>query len=58
VARRRENNARKGDGTALFRLLMDLGLDPSRENKLGVSALDVAAVCGKDEILALFEREN
>jgi len=46
------------DGVWLFRELMARGVDPRQENKKGVSALDVAAACGKEAILALFAREE
>lgn len=46
------------DSVMLFRELMERGLDPRRENKRGLSALDVAAVCEKDELLGLFERKD
>jgi ankyrin repeat protein len=42
----------------LFRELMERGLDPRRENKRGLSALDVAAACGKEGVLGLFGRED
>jgi hypothetical protein len=37
---------------------MARGVDPRKENKSGLNALDVAAVCGKQEILELFAREE
>ncbi|KAI9930777.1 hypothetical protein MW887_011534 [Aspergillus wentii] len=45
-------------GLDLFKLVVELGVSPRKENKEGVTALDVAAACGKDDILALFSRDN
>ncbi|OCK74009.1 ankyrin [Lepidopterella palustris CBS 459.81] len=58
VAQREETLSGKQDGVVLFRLLMDLGVDPKKENKQGVSPLDVAAMCGKDEILEIFKQKD
>lgn len=37
---------------------MARGLDPRKENKSGLTALDVAATCGQQGILELFAREE
>lgn len=58
VAGRKEDVESVPDGVWLFQELMGRGIDPRQENKKGVSALDVAAACGKDKILALFAREE
>lgn len=57
LARRQENGDATGgaDAGRLFKLLMDLGVDPKKENKAGVSPLDFAATCGKTGILEMFE---
>ncbi|MCJ1379736.1 hypothetical protein MMC17_002839 [Xylographa soralifera] len=41
-----------------FQKLIRLGLDPMMEDNEQRSALDVAAACGNDSILALFKRGN
>jgi ankyrin repeat protein len=46
------------DDAPLFRLLMEMGVDPKHENNLGISPLDIAATCGKQSILDMFERET
>jgi ankyrin repeat protein len=46
------------DDAPLFRLLMEMGVDPKHENNLGISPLDMAAACGKQSILDIFERET
>lgn len=58
VAGRNEGYESESDGLWLFKELMARGLDPRRENKKGVSALDIAAACGKDAILGVFVREE
>jgi ankyrin repeat protein len=58
VAGREEEHESRPDGVWLFKELISWGLDPRKENKKGVSALDVAAACGKQEILGLFAREE
>ena len=58
VAGREERRESVPDGVWLFKELMSMGLDARTENKKGVSALDVAASCGKQEILGLFAREE
>ncbi|TVY45194.1 Serine/threonine-protein phosphatase 6 regulatory ankyrin repeat subunit C [Lachnellula occidentalis] len=45
------------DGVFLFKELVARGVDPRKENKKGLSALDVAAACGRQSILGLFARE-
>ena len=40
-----------------FKMLMDLGLDPKKEDKQQRSPIDVAAACGHDDIVALFAQE-
>ncbi|KAI9040280.1 ankyrin [Aspergillus affinis] len=42
----------------IFKLLVELGLDPTTENKDGATPLDVADAWGRDEILALFARDD
>lgn len=42
----------------LFQIFVDLGLSPCKENKNGLTALDVAARYEKKEILALFARDD
>lgn len=42
----------------VFKLFMDLGLDPLAEDNLQKTPLDVAAVAGNVEILALFARDK
>ncbi|KAK1142054.1 hypothetical protein N8T08_008260 [Aspergillus melleus] len=42
----------------IFKLLVDLGLDPGTENKDGATPLDVADAWERDEILALFARDE
>lgn len=42
----------------LFRELMEAGLDPRKENKRGLSALDVAATHRREGVLKLFRRED
>ncbi|KAI9037660.1 uncharacterized protein KD926_000146 [Aspergillus affinis] len=42
----------------IFELLLELGLDPTAENKEGATALDVADAFDRDEILALFARDE
>jgi ankyrin repeat protein len=55
VARLSSNHG--NDDAPLFRLLMSMGVDPKHENNVGVSPLDIAATCGKQSILDMFERE-
>lgn len=46
----------KGDhDKTLFKFLIGKGLDPLAEDKRGRSSLDVAAACGKKDILDLFQ---
>ncbi|KAF9895127.1 hypothetical protein FE257_000029 [Aspergillus nanangensis] len=42
----------------LFGILMKAGLDPKQANKKGLSALDIAAAYGRDDILGLFATGN
>jgi len=58
AAKRQEAGFRKRDSVDLFRVLMDMGLDPKKVNMEGVSAIDVAAMYEKEELLVLFESEN
>ncbi|KAL5316387.1 hypothetical protein ACEPPN_015432 [Leptodophora sp. 'Broadleaf-Isolate-01'] len=51
-------SSKGNDDAPLFRLLMEMGVDPKHENTLGVSPLDIAATCGKQSILDMFERET
>lgn len=46
------------DDVLIFKLLVELGLDPKKENKDGATALDVAAAWERDEILGLFARDE
>lgn len=58
IASRQEGYGAEDDGVWLFKELLARGLDPRKENKKRLSALDVAAACGKEGILALFAREE
>jgi ankyrin repeat protein len=58
VAAREKGYESQNDGLEVFKLLVELGLDPRRENKKGVTSLDVAAACGNEEILGLFSRDE
>ncbi|KAJ5286708.1 hypothetical protein N7478_002394 [Penicillium angulare] len=42
----------------LFQIFVDLGLSPWTENKQGLTALDIASIHEKKEILALFDRDD
>ena len=53
-----EEGPHDGDSVTLFRELMERGLDPRRENKRELSALDVAAAYRKEGVLRLFGRED
>jgi len=44
-----------GHDGVLFGALMAEGLDPLVEDKMGRSALDIASVCGKKDIMAHFK---
>ncbi|KAJ8118880.1 hypothetical protein OPT61_g215 [Boeremia exigua] len=43
---------------ARFQTLMSKGLDPFAEDECKRTALDVAAACGKESVLKLFENQN
>jgi hypothetical protein len=60
VARREKNFFTKaGHDKALFELFaVGKGLDPLVEDGSGRSSLDVAAACGKEEILELFQYQS
>jgi ankyrin repeat protein len=58
VARREEDYMCLSDTLELFKLLVELGLDPTRENSGRVSALDIAAAYGNEKILALYARNE
>jgi ankyrin repeat protein len=58
VARREEDCMSSGDTLDLFKLLVELGLDPMKENKRRASALDIAAAYGNEKILALYARSE
>ena len=58
VASREEDSQSEPTGVWIFKELMVRGVDPRQENKKRVSALDVAAACGKEGILGLFAREE
>jgi ankyrin repeat protein len=58
VARRPDSHEILDDTLNLFKLLVELGLDPRKENKHQVTALDVAAACGNEKVLALFARNE
>lgn len=58
VAKREDTREEPRDGLVLWKLLTELGLDPRRENKKGVTALDVAAACGSKLILELYARKD
>jgi ankyrin repeat protein len=57
VAGREEDFRFQEDGLVLFKCLVEMGLDPGRENGRGASAVDIAAACGNEGILGLFARE-
>jgi ankyrin repeat protein len=44
--------------TARFEVLMGKGLDPLAEDGLKRTSLDVAAACGKESVLKLFEKDG
>jgi len=46
------------DKATMFRLLMELGADPRRENAEGMSAVDIAAAHEDGTILAIFEESQ
>jgi len=46
------------DKATLFRMLMELGADPRRENAEGMSAVDIAAAHADGPILAIFEESQ
>ena len=59
VARREEGECDGDDhDEKLFSILVDMGLDPWKENDEGQTALDIASVTEKSGILALFARED
>jgi ankyrin repeat protein len=58
VARTEEDYMCEGDTLELFKLLVELGLDPTRENSGRASALDIAAAYGNENILALYARNE
>jgi hypothetical protein len=61
ISGREETFQCQKDELELFKRLMEMGLDPSRENARGArgaSAVDVAAACGKKEIWGLFARDE
>ncbi|XHG06285.1 hypothetical protein AWENTII_009490 [Aspergillus wentii] len=53
-----DDGASDGDAVLLFKELLKRGLDPRKENKAGLSALDVATTYGKEAVLKLFERRD
>ena len=58
VAGRDEDAYHLDDGLVIFKILVEMGLDPKRENKSGATPVDVAAACGNQEILKLFARDE
>ncbi|KAJ5619208.1 hypothetical protein N7510_003192 [Penicillium lagena] len=58
VAGRADDETSESDGLWLFEELLARGLDPRKENKKGMSALDVAAACERQLILDLFAKEG
>jgi ankyrin repeat protein len=50
VARREDDFDHQDDGVELFQILVELGLDPTRENNNQATPLDVAAACGNEEL--------
>ncbi|KAJ5357654.1 hypothetical protein N7541_004812 [Penicillium brevicompactum] len=59
IARREEGECDGDDhDEKLFSMLVDMGLDPWKENDEGQTALDIASVTEKSGILALFARED
>lgn len=57
VIARRDNKwpTQPGHDRTSFEFMVSKGLDPLAEDAKGRSSLDVAAACGKDEILELFQ---
>lgn len=58
VAERDIDECMPDDGVNLFKMLVDLGLDPRAENKNHITPLDVAATYDNHRVLALFTRDN
>ncbi|CAG7939364.1 unnamed protein product [Penicillium salamii] len=59
IARREESPCDSSDDESLlFKALVDLGLNPRKENNQGETALDIAATQEKTEILDLFARKE
>lgn len=58
IARREEWICDADEGEGLFSALVELGLSPWKENNSGQTALDIAAAHEKQEILALFARDD
>ncbi|KAI9880581.1 MAG: hypothetical protein M1830_002280, partial [Pleopsidium flavum] len=58
VAERDIDEEMPDDGVNLFKMLVDLGLDPRAENNNHITPLDVAAACDNHRVLALFAREE
>ncbi|KAH6887045.1 ankyrin repeat-containing domain protein, partial [Thelonectria olida] len=57
IARRDKAHNRDSEhDKALFRAMMDKGLDPLKEDARGRSALDVASACDKDDIVGMLGR--
>ncbi|KAH8669767.1 ankyrin repeat-containing domain protein [Tricladium varicosporioides] len=58
IASREDSYESPDDGLNLFKMLVEMGLDPRKENKNRLTPLDVAAACGNDDILALYSRDE
>jgi ankyrin repeat protein len=58
VARREKDEYGPNDTVELWKMLVELGLDPKKENKENASPLDTAAAFGNEDILALYTRDE
>ncbi|CAG8039882.1 unnamed protein product [Penicillium salamii] len=59
LARREEGECESEDhGSKLFSMLVDMGLDPWKENNMGQTPLDIASTHEQYEILRLFARDE
>jgi len=58
VAERKDAEGSEPDGVWLFKELVARDVDPRKENKNSLSALDLAAARGRQDILDLFAREE
>jgi hypothetical protein len=51
------NDAAASEIVERFKVLMKMGLDPMAEDSRQRTSLDIAAACGGEHILKLFERK-